>query len=192
LLILLGLVLGNDALRLYRGFGRRVWDWLNLGGVSLAIALVGWLFTREHRAREAHVTLEETQDDALAAYLDQMSNLMIDHRLSLRPKEDKDGDLQPSVYKVAQARTLAVLLMMDAEHKRGLGLQLRPRVRCFCHGSRFCNGANFCAAATGSGPDLAAARGAALAPPREEQTSAGSRGPRGPAPPPRKAAAPPR
>ena len=118
-LILLGLVLGYTVLEPYTGFSeRRAWDWLKLGGVSLAIALVGWLFTREQRAREEQVTLEQTQDAALAAYLDQMSNLMIDHRLGLQTNEDKDGDLQPSVRKVAQARTLAILLVMDAEHKR--------------------------------------------------------------------------
>ena len=118
-LILLGLVLGYTVLEPYTNFGqRRAWDWLKLGGVSLAVALVGWLFTREQRARQEQVTLEQTQDEALAAYLDQMSNLMIDHRLGIASQEGKDGDLQPSVWRVAQARTLAVLLMMDADHKR--------------------------------------------------------------------------
>jgi len=116
-LILLGLVLGYTVLEPYTNFGeRRAWDWLQLGGISLAIALVGWLITREQRAREEQVTLEHTQDEALTAYLDQMSNLMIDQRLGT-PREE-DDDLQPSVWKVAQARTLAVLLTMDEEHKR--------------------------------------------------------------------------
>src|SRR5215211_5227002 len=51
-LILLGLVLGYTVLEPYTNFGeRRAWDWLQLGGISLAIALVGWLITREQRAR---------------------------------------------------------------------------------------------------------------------------------------------
>jgi hypothetical protein len=86
-LILLGLVLGYTILEPYTDFReRKAWDWLKLGGVSLAISLVGWLFTREQRARETQVTLEQTQDNALGAYLDQMSNLMIDHRLGMLPK----------------------------------------------------------------------------------------------------------
>lgn len=121
---LLGIVLaltllaaGYTVLEPVTGFGsRRLWDWLSLGGVSLTIFLVGLLVTRRQKEHEEAAALEQTQDAALAAYLDQMSNLMIDQQLG---KQHKDKNpLEDSVRKVAQARTIAVLLGLDKEHKR--------------------------------------------------------------------------
>jgi len=95
----------------YTGFAEKtLWDWLGLVGISSAIALVGWIVTRKQRERDEAIALEQAQDAALAAYLDQMSNLIVDQKL-LEKRET-------SVCKIAQARTIAVLLGLDREHKR--------------------------------------------------------------------------
>jgi uncharacterized protein YjbI with pentapeptide repeats len=95
----------------YTGFAEKtLWDWLGLVGISSAIALVGWIVTRKQRERDEAIALEQAQDSALAAYLDQMSNLIVDQKL-LEKRET-------SVCKIAQARTIAVLLGLDREHKR--------------------------------------------------------------------------
>jgi len=78
--------------------------------------VVGWLFSRRQKEQQEVATREHEQDAALAAYLDQMSNLMIDQQLG-RERKDKDS-LEDHVRKVAEARTIAVLLGLDQEHKR--------------------------------------------------------------------------
>jgi uncharacterized protein YjbI with pentapeptide repeats len=115
LIVVLFLLAGYTVFAEYTGFHKKeLWDWLGLGGVSAAIALVGWLFSRRQREQQEAVTREHEQDAALAAYLDQMSNLMIDQELG----KDQENNRQEEVRKVAQARTIAILLELDKEHKR--------------------------------------------------------------------------
>jgi uncharacterized protein YjbI with pentapeptide repeats len=151
---------GYTVLRPVSGFERKyIWDWLDLVGVSLAIALVGWIVTRKQREREEVVALEQAQDEALRAYLDQMSNLMVDHKLGYARGKDSNGgsehkvsqgakredskeerlhkrlaevrtkkakvslglaEVEPEdhIPEVARARTAAILLSLDAHHKR--------------------------------------------------------------------------
>jgi len=101
----------------YSGFEKKTtWEWLDLVGISSAIALVGWIFTRKQRERDVTLALEQAQNEGLRAYLDQMSDLMIDQQLG-RARKDKDS-LEDHVRKVAQARTLAILMGLDGRHKR--------------------------------------------------------------------------
>ena len=118
LIFILFLWAGYTVLQPYTGFTGEIqlWDWLGLGLVSIAIAVVGWLFSRRQKEQQEVATREHEQDAALAAYLDQMSNLMIDQQLG-RERKDKDS-LEDHVRKVAEARTIAVLLGLDQEHKR--------------------------------------------------------------------------
>jgi uncharacterized protein YjbI with pentapeptide repeats len=142
-MIVILLLAGYTIWRPYSGFaGKTAWHWLNLVGISSAIALVGWIVTRKQRERDEAVALEQAQDGALRAYLDQMSNLMIDQKL-LTQRNGSNGDTRtkmlnrartsvatllgvvqeeepenPSVRGVAQARTIAILLGLDGEHKR--------------------------------------------------------------------------
>jgi|SRR5215208_96451 len=136
---------------------RTVWDWIGLVGVGSAIALAGWIIARKQQERERIATLEHTQDEALAAYLDQMSNLLVDPGLSKEHKnptestslgmithawtkpivrrasaffgsdgeqeEDQQNtsvhqEIEEHLRRVAQARTIAILLSLDAAHKR--------------------------------------------------------------------------
>jgi uncharacterized protein YjbI with pentapeptide repeats len=101
----------------YSGFEKKTaWEWLDLVGISAAIALVGWIFTRKQRERDVSLALEQAQNEALRAYLDQMSDLMIDQQLG-RARKDKDS-LEDQVRQVAQARTIAILMGLDGRHKR--------------------------------------------------------------------------
>lgn len=135
---------------------RTVWDWIGLVGVGSAIALAGWIIARKQQDRERAAALEQAQDQALQAYLDQMSNLLVDHGLAKEEHEDPaestirraiaqvstipvvqkvtaffgsngamnqqegfvDGESDDHLRKVAQARTIAILLGLDGEHKR--------------------------------------------------------------------------
>jgi hypothetical protein len=106
-------------------FGITLWDWLKLLVVPAVIAGGGLWFNRqqrerelafanEQREREVGIAEHRTQDEALQAYLDQMSDMLI-------PKTD-----QPSLYiarpgdslsSVARARTLTVLPRLDGVRK---------------------------------------------------------------------------
>jgi hypothetical protein len=125
---------------------RKVWDWLALVGIGSALTLGGWIITRKQREREEAVAIERAQDEALAAYLDQMSNLVVDHKLGYEHEDSAEGTVhkliawlqttpawpgpgedqneesdrkeQDRLLKVAQARTIAILLGLDSDHKR--------------------------------------------------------------------------
>src|SRR5215204_5953114 len=147
LLIAAGIVAGYTILdpKEVSGFkNKTIWAWLNLVGVSSAIIIVGWIVTRKQRERDEAIALEKAQDEALQAYLDQMSNLVVDHKLGQKLGDargkDSDGEhkfkfevwtkeaklswglaeeeSEDHIPEVAQARTTAVLLSLDARHKR--------------------------------------------------------------------------
>ena len=147
LLIAAGIVSGYTILdpKEVSGFqNKTIWAWLNLVGVSSAIIIVGWIVTRKQRERDEAIALEKAQDEALQAYLDQMSNLVVDHKLGQKLGDargkDSDGEhkfkfevwtkeaklswglaeeeSEDHIPEVAQARTTAVLLSLDARHKR--------------------------------------------------------------------------
>ncbi len=86
ILLVLALLLGTLTLA-GLPFGVSLWDWLKLLIVPVVLAIGGYLFTRsENRATQAAAE-RRAQDEALQAYLDQMSNMLL-------PSQD-----QPSLYK---------------------------------------------------------------------------------------------
>ena len=113
--------------------GMTVRDWLQLLIVPLALVVIGFLFTMQQDARqqkiedqraqqaqnienqraeaERELAVQRAQDEALQAYLNQMSELMLNRNLI----EAKDGD---SVYTLAQARTSTAISRLDADHNR--------------------------------------------------------------------------
>jgi len=123
------------------------WDILGLvfipllGGVT--VVGVGYLFNKKQREREEAIQALRAQDAALQQYLDQMSDLLINRDLRPEPEDSEPTGLQkyldhakdlltslklraepedakPNVYvrDLAKARTVAVLLGLDSEHKR--------------------------------------------------------------------------
>jgi hypothetical protein len=91
---------------------RELWDWLELLIVPAVLAGGGLWFNAQQRDREQQIATQRAQDEALQAYLDQMSDLLI-------PTKD-----QPSLYDEpspdslrAVARTLTVLPRLDGVRK---------------------------------------------------------------------------
>jgi uncharacterized protein YjbI with pentapeptide repeats len=111
--------------------GMTVRNWLELLIVPLVLVGIGLLFenqqaNRQQAMEEQQQALEErraeaerelaeqqAQDEALQAYLDQMSQLMLERKLL----EAEQGE---SVHTLAQARTSTVILRLDAEHNESV------------------------------------------------------------------------
>jgi uncharacterized protein YjbI with pentapeptide repeats len=101
--------------------GMTVRDWLQLLIVPLVLVVIGFLFTIQQDARqqaiedqraqsEREIEEQRAQDAALQAYLDQMSQLML------------EGDLRGSqegseVRTLARARTQTILARLDSRRK---------------------------------------------------------------------------
>jgi hypothetical protein len=108
--------------------GKTVWDWLQLLIVPLVLVGIGLLFEmqqadRQQAMEEQQQALEErraeaerelaeqrAQDEALQAYLDQMSSLLLEKDLRASGEESE-------VRTLARARTLTVLERLDPSRK---------------------------------------------------------------------------
>jgi Pentapeptide repeats (8 copies) len=104
--------------------GKTVWDFLQLLIVPLMLVAIGLVFSLQQDARQQRVedqraeaerelAEQRAQDEALQAYLDQMSQLMLDRKLL----EAEQGD---PVHTLAQARTSTGILRLDAEHNESV------------------------------------------------------------------------
>jgi uncharacterized protein YjbI with pentapeptide repeats len=104
--------------------GKTVWNWMELLIVPLALAVISLAFSVQQDARQQRVedqraeaerelAEQRAQDEALQAYLDQMSQLMLDRKLL----EAEPGD---PVHTLAQARTSTAILRLDAEHNESV------------------------------------------------------------------------
>src|SRR5258708_7538098 len=103
---------------------KTLWDWLQLL-TALAIAVVvgfgvAWFTTKQTQASEAankqrhetelQITSDNQREAALKAYIDNMSELLLEKNLRNSQPEDE-------VRTIARARTLTVLRRLDAERK---------------------------------------------------------------------------
>ena len=111
------------------------------GGVIITI--VSHIYNKKQREREEAVQALRAQDAALQQYLDQMSDLLVNRGLRPEPadsepkglqkyrdrvndllvnlnlrSEPADSEPKDYVRNLAQARTIAVLLGLDSEHKK--------------------------------------------------------------------------
>src|SRR5215203_2030648 len=103
--------------------GMMLRGWLPIVGallVPFVIALGIWAITwqldklENHRAEaERELAEQRAQDEVLQAYLDQMSQLILDRNLL----EDEQGD---PVHTLAQALTSTAILRLDAEHNESV------------------------------------------------------------------------
>src|SRR6266699_3322697 len=96
--------------------GKTLWDWLNLLGVFAIPAVVG-LGAAWYTAQQGKVSDRENTDNqretALQAYIDKMSELLLDKQLWKSQPEDE-------VRKIARVRTLTVLPRLDSERKKSV------------------------------------------------------------------------
>jgi uncharacterized protein YjbI with pentapeptide repeats len=111
--------------------GMTVRNWLELLIVPLVLVGIGLLFEMQQAERQRATELRQqaledqraqaerelaeqrAQDEALQAYLDQMSQLILERKLL----EAEHGD---PVHTLAQARTSTVILRLDAEHNESV------------------------------------------------------------------------
>ncbi len=102
--------------------GKTFWDWLQLFVVPLALVMIGYFFTaqqdaRQQRAEEQRADIDRwlaeqrAQEEALQAYLDQMSGLLLERDL----RASEEGS---EVRMLARARTLAVLERVEPGRER--------------------------------------------------------------------------
>jgi len=125
--IIVLLAIGGVSLG-WTGFGDKTfWDWLQLLSalaIPVVLAAAGLWFTAQQDARqqkienqraeaERELAEQRAQDEALQAYLDQMSRLMLDKKLL----EAEPGD---PVHTLAQARTSTVILRLDSKHNESV------------------------------------------------------------------------
>jgi len=109
------------------GFGdKTLWDLLQLLIVPLVLAVIGLWFAAQQDARQQQIenqraeaerklAEQRAQDEALQAYLDQMSSLLLNEDRPLRQTEVGD-----EVRTLAQARTSTVIQRLDADHNRSV------------------------------------------------------------------------
>jgi uncharacterized protein YjbI with pentapeptide repeats len=86
----------------------------------MVLVVIGLIFEMQQADRQQatekqqqELAEQRAQDEALQAYLNQMSQLMLDRKLL----EAEQGDL---VHTLAQARTSTVILRLDAEHNESV------------------------------------------------------------------------
>jgi hypothetical protein len=89
---------------------------------GLLITWGGFKFNQRQRERDEVLENKQAQDNAIQAYIDQMSDLLVDRHLRSLPKGS-------DIHRLAEAKTVEVLLGLDSERKRrplklvyGLGL----------------------------------------------------------------------
>jgi uncharacterized protein YjbI with pentapeptide repeats len=126
----------GGATRRWTGFrGKTVWDWMDLLIVPLVLVVIGLVFTMLQDARqqdlenqraeqaqkienqraeaERELAVQRAQDEALQAYLDQMSGLLLER--NLRASEE-----DTEVRTLARARTQTALERLDPSRKTAL------------------------------------------------------------------------
>ncbi len=113
----------------WTGFGpsderpaKTLWEWLSLLIVPAMLVAGGFLLNRwqmqrdeaaqqAQKQREELAAIQRAQDEAMRAYLDQMSDLMVEKNM----RNDPAGS---DTHRLAQARTIAILLGLDKDRKR--------------------------------------------------------------------------
>jgi len=99
--------------------GKTVWEWLDLLVVPVIVAIVAWWLRKSLKDTEQEIAEKNREEDraiaddkrnqaTLEAYLDRMTDLLLEEGLS----ESQKGD---EVRSIARARTLAVLRSLDGK-----------------------------------------------------------------------------
>lgn len=100
---------------------RRLWDWLELLIVPMAVVWGAWWLDRRQKKTERkfeearlekdrEIAREKRQDATLEAYFDRMTALLLEEGL-------RDSEAGDEVRKIARTRTLAVLRRLDGKRK---------------------------------------------------------------------------
>lgn len=106
---------------------KTLWDWLNLLIVPLVLAGGGILYNRSEKQNEQKRNDENLQENALAAYLDRISDLLVNDSL-------RDGEAASAARDVALGWTTMILPRLSGKRK-GVVLQ-------FLYGANLLNKSN--------------------------------------------------
>src|SRR5260221_5154380 len=85
---------------------KALWDWLQLLLIPLVLAVAALLFNRATTRTEQTIALDKQREDLLQAYLDRMSELLLEKKLATSPSEEASN--------VARVRTITILFQLDA------------------------------------------------------------------------------
>src|SRR5260221_589126 len=85
---------------------KTLWDWLQLLIIPLVLAVAALLFNRATTRTEQTIALDKQREDLLQAYLDRMSELLLEKKLATSPSEEASN--------VARVRTITLLFQLDA------------------------------------------------------------------------------
>src|SRR6266699_3359775 len=101
--------------------GKTLWDWLQLLFIPILLAIGGYWFNQIQKSRdesaaaqrdktEREIAADNQREVALQAYLDKMSELILEKKLRDSAEEDE-------IRKIARVRTLTVLRRLDPIRK---------------------------------------------------------------------------
>lgn len=92
---------------------RTLFDWLQLLIIPAVLVVGGFLLNYTTSRTEREIASDKQREDALQAYLDNMSALLLDKNLRKSGEDDE-------VRKMARVRTLTILPRLDANRKRSV------------------------------------------------------------------------
>ena len=92
---------------------KTLWDLLDLVIVPIVLAMGAWYLKKEDVKLEREIEESRAQETSLEAYLNYMSDLLIERRL-------KEKDTDPATRDLAQIRTLTMLRRLSANRKNYL------------------------------------------------------------------------
>ena len=95
--------------------GKNLWDWLQLLIIPAVLAIGGYLFNFATSRTEREIASDRQREEALQAYIDNMSALLLEKNLRKSVEDDE-------VRKIGRVRTLTVLRRLD-EARKGIVLQ---------------------------------------------------------------------
>ena len=113
-------------------YGITLWDWIKALTLPITVGAAVPLLNKlqkdreldieaERKGRELTIQKQYTQDTALQAYLDQMSQLMLlDEADEAKPKPLRKSVRNDEVLILARARTLTALRRLGSRHKRSV------------------------------------------------------------------------
>ena len=90
--------------------GKTLWDWMDLLLIPALLAVLAYFFTRRQAQRETATALLNKREQALQQYLEYMTHLLIDNAYA-------DEDTAEEARRLARARTITVLEMLDGPQK---------------------------------------------------------------------------
>ncbi|MGZ3623664.1 MAG: pentapeptide repeat-containing protein [Ktedonobacteraceae bacterium] len=93
--------------------GQTLWDWLQLLIIPVVLALGGYLFTYTTGRTEREIASDRQCEEALQAYIDKISELLLEKQLRQSAPEDE-------VRKIARVRTLTVLPRLDNKRQKSV------------------------------------------------------------------------